>query len=249
MGGYGAMTFMELLEDPATKRPVIGGHRGHQSDLRENTVRNFAQLLGTGIPYVEIDVQLTRDDQLVIFHDEYLEAATGLPGKVREYALDQLRKIFEIDTVEDSIRWCRENQMGIAFELKSHCLKTEEEIRTIGSKLSALIGQFDFHKNCFVFSKDYDTLALIRKLDEDISLGIIPPRDTEKALSLMEHLKADIYLDYLDTMSKPLVQKLHAAGYLVDGSVVNTEEAYRQAIFLGVDMIESDYPTKMKLFR
>ena len=50
-------------------------------------------------------------------------------------------------------------------------------------------------------------------------------------------------------MSKPLVQKLHAAGYLVDGSVVNTEKAYRQAVFLGVDMIESDYPEKIKLFR
>ena len=156
------MTLMELLKDPTAKRPAIGGHRGHQSDLRENTIRNFTQLLGTGIPYVEIDVQLTRDDRLVIFHDEYLEAATGLPGKVREYALEQLRKNFEIDTVEDSIRWCRENQMGIAFELKSHCLKTPEERRTIGSGLSALIGQFDFHKNCFVFSKDYDTLALIR---------------------------------------------------------------------------------------
>lgn len=243
------MTLMELLKDPTAKRPVIGGHRGHQSDLRENTIRNFTQLLGTGIPYVEIDVQLTRDDRLVIFHDEYLEAATGLPGKVREYALEQLRKNFEIDTVEDSIRWCRENQMGIAFELKSHCLKTPEERRTIGSGLSALIGQFDFHKNCFVFSKDYDTLALIREADADILLGIIPPKDTEKALLLMEQLKADIYLDYLDAMSKTLVQKLHEAGYLVDGSVVNTEKAYRQAVFLGVDMIESDYPAKIKLFR
>ena len=243
------MTLMELLKDPTAKRPVIGGHRGHQSDLRENTIRNFTQLLGTGIPYVEIDVQLTRDDRLVIFHDEYLEAATGLPGKVREYALEQLRKNFEIDTVEDSIRWCRAHQMGIAFELKSHCLKTPEERRTIGSGLSALIGQFDFHKNCFVFSKDYDTLALIREADADILLGIIPPKDTEKALLMMEQLKADIYLDYLDAMSKPLVQKLHAAGYLVDGSVVNTEKAYRQAVFLGVDMIESDYPAKIKLFR
>jgi glycerophosphoryl diester phosphodiesterase len=185
----------------------------------------------------------------VIFHDEYLEAATVLPGKVREYALEQLRTNFEIDTVEDSIRSCRENQMGIAFELKSHCLKTPEERRTIGSGLCALIGQFDFHKNCFVFSKDYDTLALIREADADILLGIIPPKDTEKALLLMEQLKADIYLDYLDAMSKPLVQKLHAAGYLVDGSVVNTEKAYRQAVFLGVDMIESDYPAKIKLFR
>ena len=243
------MTLMELLKDPRTKRPVIGGHRGHRSDVRENTIENFSRLLGHGIAYVEIDVQLTRDDRLVIFHDEDLEAATGLPGKIREYTLEQLRDAFEINTVEECIQWCRAHQMGIAFELKSHCLKTPEERHAIGSKLSGLIGQFRFHDNCFVFSKSYETLALIREADADILLGIIPPKDTEKALLLMEQLKADIYLDYLDAMSKPLVQKLHAAGYLVDGSVVNTEKAYRQAVFLGVDMIESDYPAKIKLLR
>lgn len=242
------MTLMELLRNPQTNRPVIGGHRGHQSDVRENTIQNFRQLLGCGIPYVEIDVQLTRDDQLVIFHDEYLETTTGLPGKIREYTLEQLRQSFEINTVEESIRWCQEYQIGIAFELKSHCLKTEEERHTIGSKLGVLIGQFNFQGNCFVFSKDYDTLALIRKLDANIYLGIIPPRDTEKALALMEQLKAVIYLDYLEAISKPLVQRLHAAGYLVDGSVVNTEERYRQAVCLGVDMIESDYPIKIQSF-
>ena len=240
------MTLMELLRDPQTKRPVIGGHRGHQSDVRENTVENFAQLLGTGIPYVEIDVQLTRDDQLVIFHDASLEAATGLPGKVRDYTLEQLRGAFAINTVEESIRWCREHQMGIAFELKSHCLSTEDERRMIAAKLSALIGRFGFHGNCFVFSKDYDTLARIRELDGNIVLGIIPPGDADKALSLMAKLKAEIYLDYLDAMSKPLVQRLHAAGYLVDGSVANTEEQYRQAVLLGVDMIESDNPIHMQ---
>lgn len=242
------MTLMELLKAPAIKRPVIGGHRGHQSDIRENTIQNFRQLLGMGIPYVEIDVQLTQDNQLVIFHDEYLEAATGLPGKVREYTLEQLRETFEIDTVEDSIQWCREHQMGIAFELKSHCLRTAEERNTIGQTLSDLIGQAKFYGNCFVFGKDYDTLALIHSLDTDIPLGIIPPKDVEAALSMMEQLEAVIYLDYLDAISEPLVRKLHAAGYLVDGSIVNTEEQFKRALRLGVDMIESDDPQRIKTF-
>lgn len=240
------MTLMELLRDPQTKRPVIGGHRGHRSAVRENTVENFAQLLGHGIPYVEIDVQLTRDEELVIFHDEYLEAATGLPGKVRDYTLEQLRGSFEINTLEESIRWCRNHQMGIAFELKNHCLRAPEERRIIARKLSALIGRFGFHDDCFVFSKDYDTLAQVRELDEKIVLGIIPPEDADKALSLMAQLRAEIYLDYLDAMSEPLVRRLHAAGYLVDGSVANTEAQYEKALSLGVDMVESDDPIPMR---
>ena len=39
-----------------------------------------------------------------------------------------------------------------------------------------------------------------------------------------------------------LVEELHKAGYLVDGSVVNTKERLEAALALNVDMIESDHP-------
>ena len=50
---------------------VIGGHRGHKSDVRENTIANFEQIKDLGISYIEIDVQLTKDEQAVINHDIY----------------------------------------------------------------------------------------------------------------------------------------------------------------------------------
>ena len=43
-------------------------------------------------------------------------------------------------------------------------------------------------------------------------------------------------------LSKELVDRLHEAGYIVDGSVVNTEADLKKAIELGVDLIESDEP-------
>ena len=62
----------------------------------------------------------------------------------------------------------------------------------------------------------------------------------------MAQLRAEIYLDYLDAMSEPLVRRLHAAGYLVDGSVADTEAQYEKALSLGVDMVESDDPISMR---
>lgn len=47
---------------------------------RENTTANFAEVLGMGVDYIEIDVQLTRDRQAVIFHDMALEERTPLHG-------------------------------------------------------------------------------------------------------------------------------------------------------------------------
>lgn len=223
---------------------IIGGHRGHQSDIRDNTIRNFQQLLGKGIPYIEIDVQLTGDDQLVIFHDARLEEATGMTGTIRDYTLAELQSGFEIDTAEDCIRWCRENRIGIAFELKTgHMLPEAREI--LAAKLGTLICQYAFYGSCFVFGKDYAVLSAIREADSRIHIGIIPPPDPEAALELMKALQAGVYLDYLDRMSEALVQQLHSLGYWVDGSVVNTKEQLQKALELGVDLIESDNPEQI----
>ena len=51
------------------RKLVIGGHRGHKSEIRENTIANFEQIKKMDISYIEIDVQLTKDEQAVIYHD------------------------------------------------------------------------------------------------------------------------------------------------------------------------------------
>lgn len=239
------MTLMEYLQDAKNKHLVIGGHRGHQSDIRENTIPNYTQLLGTGIPYIEIDVQLTKDDQTVIFHDSRLETGTDLSGAIHDYSLEELRRGFEIDTAEETIVWCKEHHLGIAFELKTHILQSPEARKTVAEQLTQLIAGNDFYQECFVFGKDYETLATIKALDPKVSIGVIAPADPGEALPLMRRLGAFLYLDYLEGFTEPLVRELHQAGYFVDGSVVNTEKGLKEALRLGVDMIESDDPERI----
>ena len=80
------MTFLETIASGAGKRLLIGGHRGHLSEVRENTLENFAQILGSGVDYIEIDVQLTADGQAVIYHDRPWTALSSVrqgPGLYR----------------------------------------------------------------------------------------------------------------------------------------------------------------------
>ena len=50
------MDLMDLLKESYGKKIIVGGHRGHKSNIRENTISNFSQLEGKKIPYIEIDV-------------------------------------------------------------------------------------------------------------------------------------------------------------------------------------------------
>ena len=47
---------------------------------------------------------------------------------------------------------------------------------------------------------------------------------------------------FIDNLSRPLIDQLHAAGYLVDGSVINSKERMKTALEIGCDMVESDTP-------
>ena len=49
----------------------------------ENTLVSFEQALEDGAEAIEMDVQLSSDDHLVIFHDDDLKRVTGVPGLVK----------------------------------------------------------------------------------------------------------------------------------------------------------------------
>lgn len=89
------------LQRPA-HRPLIIAHRGFRACYPENTRLAFAQSLGR-CDMIELDVRLSRDDQVVVFHDELLDRTSDAPqvaaklGKtslaLRDWSLEELRHL------------------------------------------------------------------------------------------------------------------------------------------------------------
>lgn len=240
------MNFIPFLTQARGKGLLVGGHRGHSSHIRENTIDNFAQLLATPeIRYIEIDVQLTRDGQTVIYHDAELSLQTDLAGMIRDYTLAELRTHFMINTVDEAVAWCKEQNMGIAFEIKLQPRTMWDDRIPVVNALVDVIRKYDFYEMCFVFGKDYEMLSMIKEKSPQTHIGLIAPFIPKDAPALMRDMDAFLYLNFVDQLSKELVDQLHSMGCLVDGSVVNTEEDLRKALELGVDMIESDHPQRI----
>ncbi|MFG3706490.1 glycerophosphodiester phosphodiesterase family protein [Micromonospora sp. NPDC047670] len=59
----------------------------------ENTITSMRAAFDEGADIVEFDVQLTKDDRLVVFHDHTLECRTNGTGKVRDHTLAELRRL------------------------------------------------------------------------------------------------------------------------------------------------------------
>ena len=74
-------------------QPKIFAHRGASRYAPENTLPAFALAAEQGADGVELDVHLTRDDQLVVIHDETLERTTDGAGWVKDCTLAQLQTL------------------------------------------------------------------------------------------------------------------------------------------------------------
>lgn len=69
----------------------IFAHRGFSARYPENTMLAFRKAAETGCDGVELDVQLSRDGEPVVCHDEDLRRTTGRPGLVKDLTLRELR--------------------------------------------------------------------------------------------------------------------------------------------------------------
>ena len=76
-------------------------HRGihDNQNIPENSLLAFQKALALGIP-IELDVQLTKDNQLVVFHDERLDRMTASSSLVQDLTYDEVRKLTLLNTEE-----------------------------------------------------------------------------------------------------------------------------------------------------
>lgn len=84
------MISLNLLPAPVNK---LIGHRGAPKKAPENTLASFQCAFEEGLSWIEFDVQLTKDGQLVIFHDETLERTSNGQGLLKDHTLAELKQL------------------------------------------------------------------------------------------------------------------------------------------------------------
>lgn len=99
-------------------------HRGlHDDALPENSLPAFEKAAGEGYA-IELDVRMTLDRKLVVFHDAHLRRMTGAPGRVGRKTLASLKRLRllgsgeRIPTLREVLELV-DGRVPILFELKS----------------------------------------------------------------------------------------------------------------------------------
>ena len=81
--------------------PSVIAHRGDSAHAPENTLRSVRQALAKNADWIEVDLQLTRDGQAVVFHDEDLHRLTGQIGRVENHSSSELRDLHVMPSLHE----------------------------------------------------------------------------------------------------------------------------------------------------
>ncbi len=75
------------------ERPLFFAHRGGSLLAPENTLVAFEKGLSYGADALELDVHMTRDGEIVVFHDPTLDRTTDGSGPIAARTLEELRRL------------------------------------------------------------------------------------------------------------------------------------------------------------
>lgn len=160
----------------------IWAHRGCSQMYPENTLLAFEKARKVqGLMGIELDIQLTKDGELVVIHDERVDRVTESTGYVRDYTLHQLKglHIYAGDNPTQSIPTMEEVFDLLETPLKSG-LKLNIELKNsvypydgMEEKIVEMVHKRGLQK-AVVYSTFYaKSLEKLKMLDSDAELGIL----------------------------------------------------------------------------
>jgi glycerophosphoryl diester phosphodiesterase len=236
---------------------LIFSHRGANKEAAENTRSAFDKALCYAIDGMETDVQLSRDEVAVLWHDRLLNKV-GLPDKhIDDFDFDQLRAMnfaahFSSDSPHESIMSVQEffdayrKRCRLLIEIKNreweaperHEIKVRQTLDMIGAVNDDAIMVSSFNLASLVYANQYRPgFPLVYNFEDDQTLA-----DAKQVLAAQPFLHG-LCLP-IASLDETMVKLLRAHEKCIAVYTCNSAEEIDKALRLGVNILISDVPQK-----
>lgn len=243
------MSKKEQGEDQMTK---VFAHRGASGYAPENTLEAFALAEKQGAQGIELDVQLTKDGEVVVIHDETIDRVSTGKGAVRDYTLEELRRFsfhnhkkgyegIPIPTLKELLEQVKPGGMEVNIELKTGIYwysgleeKTVELVKAAGMEKRVIYSSFNHYSVQKILELDGE--AETAYLYSDVLLNVENYAKNTGVCGLhpaVYHLKM---ADFLDSYRR--------SGLKVRVWTVNDEADMRRFMENDLEAVITNYPDR-----
>jgi glycerophosphoryl diester phosphodiesterase len=237
-----------LFRSPSNTPLQVIAHRGGRAYAPENTLAAFRHAAKAGVPWLELDVQMTKDGVLVVLHDETVDRTTNGKGAVKDFTLAELRALDagggeRIPTFQEVLALAQAAGVGLVPETKSAHLYPGIE-----TKLLAALQQAHYLNHAIIQSFEADSLKTLHQLAPQAQLCALsgwgqltvaePAGDAHYVCPMAEMVLLNPYM----------VHQAHQAGRQVIVWFWLPESSFlmRLVQFWGADGLITDDPRKVR---
>ena len=230
------------MKNSYQKDPFIGlSHRGNSNDFIENSFEAFNSVIQMGYKYIETDLRMTLDGEVIAFHDPDLKRLFNLDLLVKDLTFNEISNLFKekncrLLTLEDALK----EFPNVNFNID---LKVKEAIQH-SVKVVANLNSFD--RVCFAsFHSSHTKKILHLNQNAIVSMSM-------KDVALFKFFKIynkrikviqiPIKWKGIKLLTRNLVRKADKNNLLVHVWTVNDKDTINDLIDIGVNGIITDQP-------
>ncbi len=216
---------------------LIVGHRGAGGYAPQNTLLSFQKAIEVGCQRTELDVRLSKDNKVIVIHNESVDEVSDGHGLVKEMTLSEIKKLNcpenqKIPTLQEVINLCK-GKIDLQIELKTEGTpKLVNEI-ILKNKILPYI---------LVTSFNINLLKEIKQLNPKIKIGFLFEKYSEKIWEFVELVSLEYICPKSDIVTKEMVEKAHNINIKVYAYHTDNKKLGVKLIKMGVDDIGTNFP-------
>ncbi len=241
--------------------PLFAAHRGGALLWAENSLLAFRNALALGADFLELDVHLTRDGEVVVIHDATLDRTTTGTGPVRERTLAELSAVRlkdrggagldeGIPTLDQVVALAAAGKRQMLLEIKTD--ERKQRYPQIEEKVFAILDRHRFTPLTVVMAFEGATWRRLRQVRPDarvaalFSARMLPaPAVAAEIEALRQAGVSFVGLDQA-IVTAEVAKQARLAGLTLGVWTVNERAAIARFIEQGVGVVITDRPDLAK---
>jgi glycerophosphoryl diester phosphodiesterase len=238
-------TFLAMGELYSEHSIAVTAHRGATSHSIENTVGAIEEAIGVGTQFAEIDVQMTKDDILVVTHDSDFSRLAGDARKVWDLTFAEIQKIpltqtrsgetitGSIPTLDD-VLIAAKGRIRLNIELKYY----GDHQPALAARVVDAVRANDMTDQVIIQSLHYEGLQEVKRIAPQIPIGYLFSVNAREP----ERLEVDFLSVQIGRVTSSFVNGAHRRGRQVHVWTVDKTSDMQRMIQMGVDNLITNQP-------
>jgi glycerophosphoryl diester phosphodiesterase len=227
----------------------IFAHRGYSAAYSENTMSAFIAAENAGADGLELDVQLTKDGEVVVIHDEKVDRTTSGSGFVENFTFNEIRKFNAnkngvkkepIPSLMEVLEWMQSNQLVCNIELKNNLFPYEG----MEEKVIQLVRRFNLSNRIIISSFNHYSIVLSYRSAPEIETAPLFNERIYMPWVYAQSIRAQGIHPKLASITDEIIKSSIENGVAVRPYTVNKDADMQRLYKLNCTSIITDDPVK-----